>query len=85
METFIPTRGPTVLGGVAGEPMKKIVQVLWNEPVVVALIINGVVAALAAEGVISPWISVVVLAATAPILRHFTVPERRLTRALEGE
>ena len=62
--------------------MKRIAAALWNEPVVVALIVNGVIAALAAEGMIAGWISVVALAGTAPILRHFTIPERKLTRAL---
>ena len=63
--------------------MKRIIDALWNEPVVVALIVNGVIAALAAEGIVAGWISVVVLAATAPVLRHFTIPERKLTRALD--
>jgi hypothetical protein len=63
--------------------MKRIAAALWNEPVVVALIVNGVIAALAAEGLIAGWISVVVLAATAPILRHFTIPEKKLSRALD--
>ena len=62
--------------------MKRIIQALWNEPVLAAMILNGVVAALAAEGIIGGWVSVVALAATAPILRHFTIPERKLTRAL---
>ena len=65
--------------------MKKIIQILWNEPVVVALIVNGIISALAAESLIGPWISVVVLAATAPILRHFTVPEKRFIKALEDD
>lgn len=63
--------------------MKRIIAALWNEPVVVALVLNGVIAALAAEGMIAGWISVVVLAATAPVLRHFTIPEKKLTRVLE--
>jgi len=54
--------------------MKKIAQAFWNEPVLVALVVNGVVSALAAEGLISGWIAVVTIAATAPILRHFTSP-----------
>ena len=54
--------------------MKKIAQAFWNEPVLVALVINGIVTALGAEGLISGWIAVVTLAATAPILRHFTSP-----------
>lgn len=58
--------------------MKRIISALWNEPVVLALVANGVVAALAAEGIVAGWIAVVFLAATAPILRHFTVPERKL-------
>ena len=57
--------------------MKRILAALWNEPVLVALIANGVVAALAAEGILAGWISVAALAATAPILRHFTIPERK--------
>ena len=65
--------------------MKRIIQALWNEPVLAAMILNGVVAALAAEGILGGWVSVVALAATAPILRHFTVPERKLTRALERD
>lgn len=58
--------------------MKRILAALWNEPVVVALIANGVIAALAAEGLLAGWIAVVTLAATAPILRRFTVPERKI-------
>lgn len=54
--------------------MKRIAQAFWTEPVLVALVINGVVSALAAEGLISGWIAVVTIAATAPILRHFTSP-----------
>jgi hypothetical protein len=64
--------------------MKRIAAVFWNEPVVVALVVNGVVAALAAEGIIPGWISVVALAGTAPILRHFTIPERKLPRPGAG-
>jgi hypothetical protein len=56
--------------------MKRIAAALWNEPVLVALIVNGVVAALAAEGIVAGWISVVVIAATAPVLRHFTSPAK---------
>lgn len=54
--------------------MKRILQAFYNEPTVVLLTANAAVAALAAEGIIAGWISVVVIAATAPILRHFVEP-----------
>jgi hypothetical protein len=60
--------------------MKRILQSFYNEPTVVLLTANAAVAALAAEGVIAGWISVVVIAATAPILRHFVEPVRRSGR-----
>jgi hypothetical protein len=60
--------------------MKRILQSFYNEPTVVLLTANAAVAALAAEGIIAGWISVVVIAATAPILRHFVEPVRRSGR-----
>ena len=57
--------------------MKKIAAVLWTEPVVFAGVVTGVASALAAEGLISGWIPVVLIAATAPVLRHFVSPTRR--------
>lgn len=56
--------------------MKRIAIALWNEPVLAAMVANAVVAALASEGILSGWISVVALAATAPILRHYVTPTR---------
>lgn len=60
--------------------MKRIVSAFLNEPTVVLLTANAVVAALAAEGVIAGWISVVVIAATTPVLRHFVEPVGRSGR-----
>lgn len=57
--------------------MKRILSVFLNEPTVVLLVANAVVAALAAEGIIAGWISVVTIAATTPVLRHFVEPTRR--------
>lgn len=57
--------------------MKRILQAFYSEPTVVLLTANAVVAALAAEGVIAGWISVVVIAATTPVLRHFVEPIRK--------
>lgn len=57
--------------------MKRIAQAFYSEPTVVLLTANAAVAALAAEGVIAGWISVVVIAATAPVLRHFVEPTRK--------
>lgn len=56
--------------------MKRIAAVLWTEPVVFAGVVTGIVSALAAEGMISGWIPVVVIAATAPVLRRFVSPTR---------
>jgi apolipoprotein N-acyltransferase len=56
--------------------MKRILHSLWTEPVLAAMVLNGVVAALASEGIISGWLSVVALAATAPILRHYVTPTK---------
>lgn len=61
--------------------MKRILQAFYNEPTVVLLVANAVVAALAAEGIIAGWISVVTIAATAPILRHFVEPTKKSTKA----
>ena len=57
--------------------MKAIARLLYNNPVVDLLVINGVVSALAAEGQISGWIAVVTLAATAPILRAVVTPVKK--------
>ncbi len=57
--------------------MRSILRAFYIEPTVVLLTANAVVAALAAEGIIAGWISVVVIAATAPILRHFVEPVGR--------
>lgn len=56
--------------------MKRIISAIWNEPVVVVGIITGTLAALAGENLISGWIPVVAIAATAPLLRHFVSPTR---------
>jgi hypothetical protein len=56
--------------------MKRIASAFFHEPTVVLLTANAVVAALAAEGIIAAWISVVVIAATAPVLRHFVSPAK---------
>lgn len=56
--------------------MKLIPGILYREPVIALLTINAVVAALAAEGRIAGWISVVVLAGTAPLLRRLVSPDR---------
>jgi len=57
--------------------MKAIIKAFIYEPVVVLLTVNAVVAGLAAEAVISGWISVVVLAGTAPLLRRFVTPAKK--------
>lgn len=54
--------------------MKALARLLWNNPVVDLLVVNGAVSALAAEGIISGWIAVVTLAITAPILRAVVTP-----------
>ena len=59
--------------------MKRILQAFYNEPTVVLLVANALVASLAAEGIIAGWISVVTIAATAPILRHFVEPTKKNT------
>lgn len=56
--------------------MKRIISALWTEPVLFVGVITGTLAALAAEGLVSGWIPVVAIAATAPILRHFVSPTR---------
>lgn len=60
--------------------MKRIASALWHEPVLAAMVANGVLAALASEGILSGWISVVALAATAPILRYFVTPTKGRSR-----
>ena len=60
--------------------MKRIGTALWDEPVLAAMVLNGVVAALASEGILSGWISVVAIAATAPILRFFVSPTKERSR-----
>ena len=57
--------------------MNRILSALWNEPVVLVGVLTATAAALAAEGLIAAWIPVVVIAATAPILRHFVSPVGR--------
>lgn len=54
--------------------MKRIATALWNEPVLFVGVVTGTLAALAAEGLVSGWIPVVAIAATAPVLRHFVSP-----------
>ncbi len=56
--------------------MKRIASAFYNEPTIVLLAINATVAALAAENIIAGWISVVTIAATTPVLRHFVSPSR---------
>lgn len=56
--------------------MKRIAAALWHEPVLAAMVVNGVVAALASEGIITGWVSVAAIAATAPILRYFVTPAK---------
>lgn len=56
--------------------MKTILAALWREPVIFCGVLTGVASALAAEGLISGWIPVVVIAATAPVLRRFVSPTR---------
>lgn len=63
--------------------MKRIAQALWTEPVLAATVLNSILAALAAEGILSGWIAVVSVAVSGPIVRRFTVPEKALTRALD--
>jgi hypothetical protein len=56
--------------------MKSIISTFYSEPVISLLTVNAVISALAAEGKISAWISVVVLAGTAPLLRRFVSPAK---------
>jgi hypothetical protein len=66
--------------------MRKIAEALWNEPVLAAGILNTVLVVLSTEGVISGWIAVATVAASGVIVRRFTIPEKKLTRAIdEGE
>lgn len=57
--------------------MSRLAAGIWNEPVLAAMILNGVVAALASEGILSGWVSVVALAATTPLLRYYVTPTRK--------
>lgn len=63
--------------------MKRIVASLWNEPVLAGSVLNTALVVLSAEGVISGWIPAVVVAVSGVIVRRFTIPERKLTRALD--
>jgi len=63
--------------------MKRIAAALWNEPVLAGAVLNTALVVLAAEGVISGWIPAVLVAVSGVIVRRFTVPEKKLTRALD--
>lgn len=63
--------------------MKRIVASLWNEPVLAGSVLNTALVVLSAEGVISGWIPAVAVAISGVIVRRFTIPERKLTRALD--
>lgn len=56
--------------------MKKLIQVLLNEPVVVLAIVTGVTGVLALQGVIPAIVPLVVLAVTTPIQRFLVKPKR---------
>ena len=56
--------------------MKKIIQALYNEPVLAAGVLLGAATALAAAEVISPWIPVVAVGILTPIQRFFTTPDQ---------
>ena len=62
--------------------MKRIAEVLWNEPVIAAAVVNAALAVLAGEGIVSEWIVALSIAVSAPIVRRFTVPEKRVVRPL---
>jgi hypothetical protein len=63
--------------------MKKIAEALWNEPVLAAGVLNTVLVVLSTEGIISGWIAAAVVAVSGLIVRRFTIPENKLTRALD--
>jgi hypothetical protein len=57
--------------------MKAIGKALWNNPVVCLGVTTGVLAALAACGLVPAWVPVVALAAATPLTRRFTRPARK--------
>jgi hypothetical protein len=64
--------------------MKRIADALWNEPVLAATVINAVVVLLSTEvGVLPAWAGLLSVAISGPIVRRFTIPEKKLTRALD--
>lgn len=63
--------------------MKRIAQVLWNEPVIAAAVVNAALAVLASEGIVTPWVVALSIGVTAPIVRRFTTPERSVYRESE--
>jgi hypothetical protein len=65
--------------------MKRIISALGNEPVLAGSVLNTALVVLAAEQVISGWIPAVAIAISGVIVRRFTIPERKLTKALEGD
>lgn len=65
--------------------MKPIVRAFLNEPVVVLLSINAVVQAAAIEGWIPEPATLLVLALTAVLLRHFVTPDRQIKDIKKAE
>jgi hypothetical protein len=63
--------------------MKRIAAALWDEPVLAGTVLNTALVVLAAENVLSGWVPAVAIAVSGVVIRHFTIPERKLTRALE--
>lgn len=57
--------------------MKRILVVLYTEPVVVLGIATGVSAFLAKQGIVAAWVPLLVLAVATPIARALVSPEKR--------
>lgn len=60
--------------------MRKVAQILSNEPVVILSIATGVTAVLSKEHLIAPWITLAVLAVVTPIQRQLVTPESKLRK-----
>jgi hypothetical protein len=55
--------------------VRKLVDILWSEPVVTLSVSVGVTGVLAKEHIISGWIPLVLLAVVTPIQRALVTPE----------
>ncbi len=62
--------------------MKKLIKLLWEEPVIVLAIVTGCSAVLAQQGLIPPWVTLLVLAVVTPIQRFLVTPGSKLKKIL---